>query len=288
MTSTLRQGRADAREVHRGHDENFPVLVALLPRAVRDDMRVVYAFCRHTDDLGDEGAPDERSARLEEWAADLERAIAGQAPGDSRLAALGDTIRRRGLDPGLFRRLVEANRMDQRTGRWATYGDLLHYCEHSATPVGRMVLGVLGYHDEWRGGLSDATCTGLQLVNFWQDVRRDLDERGRIYLPAEDMASFGVTEDDLGAPSASAATRDLIALEVGRARDLLVAGAPLARLVPPRAGAYLRMFTAGGLAICDAIAERGFDTVSGRPAPGRRGRAVIAGRALAAMARGRA
>ena len=286
MTTALREGRQAARAVHRGPDENFPVLVALLPREVRDDMRAVYAFCRHTDDLGDEGDPATRSARLEEWAADLERAIAGSGARDPRLVALGRTIAVRDLDPGLFRRLVEANRMDQRADRWATYADLLRYCEHSATPVGRMVLGVLGYRDEWRGGLSDATCTGLQLVNFWQDVRRDLDDRGRIYLPAEDMERFGVTEDDLRAPAASAAARDLIAFETGRARHLLLAGAPLARLVPPRAGAYLRMFTAGGLAVADAIAARGFDTVAGRPAPGRRGRALIAARALASMARG--
>ncbi|MEW6582582.1 MAG: squalene/phytoene synthase family protein, partial [Actinomycetota bacterium] len=229
-----------------------------------------------------------RAARLEEWAEDLERAVAGGAPRDPRLAALGDTVARRRLDPDLFRRLVEANRMDQRTDRWATYEDLVHYCAHSATPVGRMVLGVLGYHDEWRGGLSDATCEGLQLVNFWQDVRRDLDERGRIYLPAEDMTRFGVEERDLHAAPAAPQVRRLIEFEVERARERLHAGAPLARLVPRRAGAYLRMFTAGGLAIADAIAARGYDTVSGRPAPGRRGRARITARTLAAMLRGRA
>jgi squalene synthase HpnC len=287
MTTAARVGRSAARRAHRDHDENFPVLVALLPREYRDDMRAVYAFCRHTDDLGDEGPPGERLARLEEWAADLEECFGG-APRDPRLSALAATIVRRSLDPDPFRRLVEANRMDQRHDRWATYEDLLRYCEHSATPVGRMVLGVLGYRDEWRGGISDATCIGLQLVNFWQDVRRDLDDRGRIYLPLEDMGRFGVGEDDLRAPTASRAVRDLVRFEVERAREWLQRGAPLASLVPRRAGLYLRMFTAGGLAICDAIAARGYDTVTGRPAPGTRGRARIAAGALAHALRGAA
>lgn len=261
------------------------MLVALLPRRFHDDMRVVYAFCRHTDDLGDEGDPGTRDARLEEWADDLERCFSG-TPRDPRLVALSLTIKRRGLDPDLFRRLVEANRMDQRQDRRDTFDDLLHYCEHSATPVGRMVLGVLGYHDEWRAELSDATCVGLQLVNFWQDIRRDLDERGRIYLPRDDMQRFGVQEADLGSSTASPAVRELVSFEVERARAYLVRGAPLASLVPRRAGLYLRMFTAGGLAVCDAIAAQGYDTVASRPAPGRAGRVRLAIRVLAHAARG--
>ena len=288
MTTTLRRARRATRHVHRRHDENFPVLVSLLPREHRDDMRSVYAFCRHTDDLGDEGDPAERPARLDRWADDLERALGGDSRGEPVLRAVAGTIARRSLDPDLFRRLVEANRMDQRRERWATYEDLLHYCEHSATPVGRMVLGVLGYRDEWRAGLSDATCIGLQLVNFWQDVRRDLDDRRRIYLPVEDMGRFGVSEADLRVSTASPAARELIAFEVERAREWLVRGAPLAHVVPRRAGLYLRMFTAGGLGMCDAIAARGFDTISGRPAPGRRGRAGLAARALALALRGAA
>ena len=280
MTVSERRVRMAARRVHREHDENFPVLVALLPRTHRDDMRAIYAFCRHTDDLGDEGPVDGRLARLEEWAEDLERCFDG-TPRDPRLRALGVTVARRDLDPDLFRRLIEANRMDQRQDRWETFEDLLHYCEHSATPVGRMVLGVLGYRDTWRSRLSDSTCAGLQLVNFWQDVRRDLDERGRVYLPAEDMARFGVDADDLRRPAASHAVRELIRFEVERARAHLDQGAPLAALVPRRAGLYLRMFTAGGHAICDAIASQGYDTLAARPAPGRAGRARIVARILA-------
>lgn len=280
MTATGHGARIAARRAHREHDENFPVLVALLPRAYHDDMRAIYAFCRHTDDLGDEGPVDERLARLEEWAEDLERCFGG-TPRDPRLKALGATVGRRDLDPDLFRRLIEANRIDQRQDRWDTFEDLLRYCEHSATPVGRMVLGVLGYRDSWRCGLSDSTCVGLQLVNFWQDVRRDRDERGRVYLPTEDMARFGVSDEDLLRLTAPDAMRELLRFEVERARARLEHGAPLAALVPRRAGLYLRMFTAGGLAICDAIASQGYDTLAARPAPGRVGRARIVAQILA-------
>jgi squalene synthase HpnC len=275
-----------AAEAVRRHDENFPVAFLLLPRALRADMHAVYAFCRATDDLGDEGDPAVRMARLEQWAADLERCFGG-VPRDPRLRALAATVARRDLPAEPFRRLVEANRMDQRHDRWPTYADLLDYCEHSATPVGRMVLGVLGYRDEWRAGMSDATCIGLQLANFWQDVRRDLDDRGRIYLPLEDMERFGVPEDHLRRPRATPALRDLMAFEVDRARGWLLEGAPLAHVVPRRVGLDIRMFTAGGLAICDAIARQDHDTLVRRPAPGKLGRARIAAAVLWRTARGR-
>ena len=277
---------ATAAEAVRRHDENFPVAFLLLPRSIRADMHAVYAFCRETDDLGDEGDPERRTARLEEWAEDLERAFGG-LPRDPRLRALAATIARHDLPADPFRRLVEANRMDQRHDRWPTYADLLHYCEHSATPVGQMVLGVLGYRDDWRVRMSDATCIGLQLANFWQDVRRDLVDRRRVYLPLEDMARFQVPEDHLRRPRATPALRELMAFEVGRAREWLLQGAPLAYVVPRRVGLDLRMFTAGGLAICNAIARQGYDTLVRRPAPGKLGRAEIAAAVLWRMARRR-
>ena len=253
----LREGRVAARRATRAHDENFPVAFALAPRDVRGDMRAVYAFCRATDDLGDEGpgSPADRLAALDAWEGELDRAVAG-GDADPRLVALADTIARRGMDLDPFRRLIEANRMDQRRARWDTHDELLDYCRHSATSVGEMVLGVLGYRDRWRTGMSDATCIGLQLVNFWQDIRRDLRDRGRIYLPREDMARFGVTEDDLRAGVAAPAVRELVALEVERARAFLVRGAPLYRFVPRRVSLDLRVFSAAGLALCDAIAAR--------------------------------
>jgi squalene synthase HpnC len=272
---------APGREAVRAHDENFPVAFLLAPRDVRADMRTVYWFCRTTDDIGDEGpgGPKEKLAALDAFEADLLAAVDG-ADAEPGLVATADVIRRRRLTPDPFLRLIEANRMDQRRRRWDTHEELLHYCRHSATTVGEMVLGVLGYRDPWRIGMSDATCIGLQLVNFWQDIARDLRDRDRIYVPRESMDRFGVTEDDLRAPTASADVRALVAAEVGLARGYLLRGEPLHRFVPRRVGLDLRMFSAGGLALCDAIAAQDHDTLRRRPAPGRLGRARIAATAL--------
>lgn len=273
-----------AAAIAKGHDENFPVAFMLAPREVRADMRAIYAFCRVTDDIGDAGDATaiERLQLLHAWQEHLLTAWDGPTD-DSVLLALTDVARRRDIGPEPFLALIEANRMDQRTSRWDTHGDLMNYCAHSATPVGRMVLGVLGITDSRRVRLSDATCAGLQLLNLWQDVRRDLHERNRVYLPREDMDAFGVTVDDLHAPVASSAVRGLIRMEVGRARALIVEGAPLRGMVPRRVSLDIAMFTAGGLWVCDAIAARGYDTVSSRPAPGRLGRVRMVGGVLGAL-----
>ena len=252
-------------------DENFPVAFLLAPRAVRADMAAIYRFCRATDDLGDEGPgdPADRLEALDAWEAGLLAAVEGRdAPGPLSGAAAVIARRRLPLDP--FLRLIEANRIDQRRARWDTHAELLEYCRHSATPVGEMVLGVLGHRDAWRIGLSDATCAGLQLVNFWQDIARDLRDRDRIYLPQEAMERFGVVEDDLRRPVASPAVRALVAEQVGLARALLIAGEPLYRLVRRRVALDVRMFSIGGLALCDAIARQDHDTLARRPAPGAR------------------
>jgi squalene synthase HpnC len=278
---------ARADEIARAHDENFPVAFLLAPRDVRADMRAIYAYCRVTDDIGDvgEATPTERLAALDAWETGLAAAVDGRGD-DPVLVAVGDVIRRRRLPTEPFTRLVEANRMDQRTARWESHEDLLGYCAYSATPVGRMVLGVLGIDDPVRVALSDATCEGLQLANLWQDIRRDLDERDRVYLPREDMALFGVSVDDLRAPSATPALRELIRMEVGRARALLVAGAPLRAMVPWRARLDVAMFTAGGTWVCDSIARHGYDTIATRPAPGALGRAGMAAGVIGRLLRG--
>ena len=274
MSVAVADARRVARDIARRHDENFPVAFLLLPRDLRADMRAVYTFCRTVDNLGDAWTGD-RSVALDEFELDLHRCWEG-TPDDPRLRALAVTVRRHAMDPDPFLRLLDANRIDQRQGRWATYTDLIDYCHHSATPVGEMVLAVLGHRDAERIALSDHTCIGLQLVNFWQDISRDLADNNRIYLPAEDMERFGVTEADLARPGANEATRALVAFQVARARAELVAGAPLAGRVTWRAKPDLRMFTAGGLALCDAIARQGYDTLAHRPAPGKLGRARIA------------
>lgn len=267
-------GRAHVRSAIARHDENFPIVTRLFPREFRDDIAAIYAFCRATDDLGDEAAGD-RLALLDAWERDLVAAFVGERPGDPRLVALGRTVARRDLPLDPFLRLIEANRMDQRRSRWPTEDALLDYCRHSATPVGEMVLGVIGAADPWRVRLSDATCIGLQLVNFWQDIRRDLDARGRIYVPQEHAARFGVTEEDFRAPVASPALRELVRFEVDRARDWFRKGAPLAHVLPRRPGLAIRIFNEAGVSLCDAIARQGYDTLVARPAPARIGRARL-------------
>ncbi len=289
MSAPVHSGEAAARRAVRDHDENFPVAFRLRPRDRRRAMDAVYAFCRATDDIGDEGsaAPDERLAALDAWERDLRRALVGDTR-DPRLATLAAAATRFPLPLDPFLRLIEANRMDQRRRRYNTRDELIEYCEHSATPVGEMVLAVLGYRDSWRIGMSDATCVGLQLINFWQDIARDLADRDRIYLPREDMERFAVRERDLRGPTAGPEVRALIEFEVERARTLFREGAPLSRFVPRRARLDIRMFTAAGLALCDAIRDQDYDTLAARPAPGRRGRATIAVRTIIAMARRRA
>ncbi len=252
------------------HYENFSVLSWFLPRALRPHFSSVYAFCRHTDDLGDEGAdadtPEIRLTRLDAWEADLRRCFgAGEPPEHPYLLALRETIRRFDLPDEPFLRLIEANRMDQRASRYPTYADLLRYCEHSANPVGRLVLMLYGYRDTERQLFSDAICTALQLTNFWQDVTSDYHERGRIYLPLEDMARFGCDESALARGEATPAFRALMAFEVERARSLFYQGVPLlARLagMPRRAVA---LFVLGGLEILAAIERRSYDVLSARP-----------------------
>lgn len=275
MTAAAPRSRAD--EIARDHDENFPVAFMLAPRDVRADMRAIYAFCRITDDIGDAGIAtvDERLQALDAWESGLTQAI-NRAGDDPVLVTVADVIRRRRLPVDLFARLIEANRIDQAVSRWESHDALVDYCSYSATPVGRMVLGVLGLDDAPRVAMSDATCQGLQLVNFWQDMRRDLEERDRVYLPRDDMDLFGVEVDDLRAPTASPALRELTRMEVGRARALLVEGAPLRGIVPRRVRLDIGMFTAGGLWVCDSIANRDYDTIASRPAPGARGRAGMA------------
>ncbi len=246
----------------RSHYENFTVGSWLLPRALRPHIFAVYAFCRHTDDLGDE-APDDRLTLLDDWEAELSRCYEGQ-PTDPVLVALQDTIRRFDIPSEPFTRLIEANRMDQRQHRYGTYDDLLHYCRHSAEPVGRMVLYVLGYRDPERQALSDATCTALQLANFWQDVHRDY-QMGRIYIPQEDMTRFRYSEEELAACVVNDRFRSLMRFQVDRAEELFRQGLPLVQRLHGRARLDVALFSRGGLAVLAAIRRQNYDVLSRRP-----------------------
>ena len=193
-TWSLDEAAAYCRSLTKTHYENFTVGSLLLPKAKRQHVSNLYAYCRTVDDLGDEAEGDRR-ALLEQWREDLERCY-DRTPNHPVMVALQDTIQRYRIPREPFLKLIEANRMDQEVARYQTFDDLLYYCDHSANPCGRLFLYVFEYRDEERQQLSDYTCTALQLANFWQDVNRDWG-KGRVYLPVEDMKAHGVTEEQL-------------------------------------------------------------------------------------------
>ena len=260
--ATLQEAYAWCARYAAAHQENFTVISWVLPRGLRPHFASLYSFCRWTDDLGDE-ADGDRLALLDDFERDLLRCYEGIRT-SQLFQALGHTIDRFHIPPEPFQKLIEANRMDQRITSFATYADLLEYCRHSATPVGRMVLYVLGYRDEERQRLSDATCTGLQLANFWEDVKIDRG-KGRCYIPEEDLERFGVAPDVLAGDTATPAFRRLLHFEVERARALFAQGKGLERIVDRRSRADVRLFRLGGEAILDVISARHYDVLSSRP-----------------------
>ncbi|MFF4445519.1 squalene synthase HpnC [Streptomyces sp. NPDC001502] len=271
--------------------ENFPVAPVFLPRAWRDGLTAVYGYARLVDDIGDgdlapgghdavllgldPAAADDRPAMLDALEADLHRVFNGAAgpagpPRHPLLQALQPVVRAHGLTPEPFLALIEANRQDQRVARYGTYADLVGYCELSANPVGRLVLSLTGTSTPERIRRSDAVCTALQIVEHIQDVAEDLG-RDRIYLPAEDLRRFHVTEAELAAPSAGAAVRSLVAFETERARELLNEGTPLVGSVHGRLRLLLAGFVGGGRAALRAVTAAGFDVLPGPPKPTKSG-----------------
>jgi squalene synthase HpnC len=274
----LAAAEAFCRAVAARHYENFTVATRLVPARLRQHLANVYAFARWADDLGDEStSPTEASAALAAWREELDACFAGR-PRHPVFLALGETIRRTGLDSAPFADLIAAFEQDQRQTRYATRDDLVGYCHRSADPVGRIVLALEGCRDPRLLAMSDSICTGLQLVNFWQDVRRDR-LAGRVYLPLDDMTRHGVDEAMLDAPSASPALRRLLADEVEWARRCFAAGAPLADAAPAVLRPAIEMFIGGGRAVADAIERAGFDTLSRRPTVGRWAKMRLAARA---------
>ena len=263
--SAVAQAEAWTRRLARSHYENFLVVSWLLPRRLHQPMFNVYAYCRSVDDLGDESAGD-RLALLDGFERQLEACFAGQPEGEL-FTALEGTVRRFELPIEPFRRLIQANRQDQTVQRYDTYAGVLDYCEHSANPVGRLVLMLFGYRDEKRFALSDATCTALQLANFWQDVARDY-AIGRVYLPLEDLRQFGCSESELASGTFDADWRALMEFEVERTRDLFRQGEQLVPLVERRLQLDLRLFTLGGVEVLNRIRAQGYNVLTRRPTVG--------------------
>jgi squalene synthase HpnC len=250
----------------RAESENFPVAGRLLDRRVREHLLAVYGFARLVDELGDSFAGD-RLGALDWLEQDLDRAFDGRAQ-HPLLKRLQPTLTECALSRGPFVRLIEANRMDQRVSRYETWEQLRGYCELSANPVGELVLGVFGQATPARVGCSDAICTALQLAEHCQDVAEDRD-RGRVYLPVQDLVRCGCTIADLSREHAGESLCAVLALQVRRARELLAQGA---LLIDDLDGVRVRLavaaFVAGGRAALDAIERAGYDVLAGPPRAG--------------------
>lgn len=268
------EAEAYTRWLARNHYENFHVASLLLPRRLHQDFFNVYAFCRWADDLGDElGDPEESLRWLEWWRQQTERLYEGRAS-HPVFVALRRTVERHALPKEPFLDLIQAFVQDQIVTRYADYPELFAYCRYSANPVGRLVLYLCGYSDAERQRLSDATCTALQLANFWQDVRADL-ERGRVYLPLEVLERHGCRLEDILARRATPEFRAAMRELTGVTRELFLEGLPLGRMVDRRLAVDIELFSRGGLRILEKIETQGYDVFARRPTISRSERAWL-------------
>ncbi|HVW22396.1 MAG TPA: squalene synthase HpnC [Opitutaceae bacterium] len=261
----LEAARAYCRDLATSHYENFPVVTRFLPRPLRPHFYALYAYCRIADDLGDEVGDTAASlALLRLWGAELDACYEGRAR-HPVFVALAETIRACGIPKEPFADLLAAFRQDQVVTRYASMEEVLGYCRYSANPVGRLVLYLCGEASPEKFRLSDATCTALQLANFWQDVTRDW-AKGRVYLPQDEMRRFGVSDATIASGRSTPEFRALILHEVAYARGLFEQGRPLARLVQPELAIDLELFSRGGLEVLRAIERQGGDVLNRRPA----------------------
>ena len=259
--------------------ENFPVASLLLPRRYRQALLGIYGFARLTDDIGDE-APGDRTTLLDWLEADVGRLYA-EMPIHPLLRRLQPAVERYELPRDSFIRLIRANRQDQKVSRYRTYGELAAYCELSANPVGELVLHLFAAATPRNVRFSDAVCTGLQLAEHWQDVGEDY-ARGRVYLPQEDLETFGVAEDELAAEEPSEALERLMAFEVARARGLLEQGRELLVELSGWARLAVAGYVGGGKATLDAIEASGYAVLGDPPRATATAKAAAAARELKA------
>jgi len=265
VAPTLVEAQEYCRRLARTHYENFSVATWFLPQHLRQHFFNVYAYCRISDDLGDEvGDPSAALQLIEQWEGELNACYLGN-PRHPVFVALRETVRKFEIPKQTFADLLTAFRQDQTVTRYPTFDDLLGYCRYSANPVGHLVLYLCGYRDPERQALSDFTCTALQLANFWQDVSVDY-AKSRIYLPLEDLKKFGVSESDIASQQNTPAFRGMMRFQVERARGWFQQGLPLADKVDRALAIDIELFTRGGQEILNAIERQGYKVLGQRPA----------------------
>src|SRR6267143_868397 len=258
------EAREYCRRLARSHYENFSAASWFLPGRLRQHFCNVYAYCRISDDLGDEvGDTGAALALLEQWEAELNACYEGH-PKHPVFVALAETVDTFKIPKHEFSDLLRAFRQDQTVTRYESFDDLLGYCRYSANPVGHLVLYLCGYSDAERQQLSDFTCTALQLANFWQDVSVDY-AKGRIYLPLEDLQHYAVSQDDIAAQRNTPAFCQMMKFEVERAREWFRSGLPLLAKVNKELAVDLDLFTRGGQEILNAIERQAYAVLGRRP-----------------------
>jgi squalene synthase HpnC len=262
---SLEEARAYTRWLATSHYENFHVVSFLLPRRLHQDFYNVYAFCRWADDLGDEIGDTAESLRLLKWwGGELDAMYEGRAAHPVFVALL-PTVRQYGIPQQPFRDLIRAFEQDQTVTRYRDWDELFAYCRCSANPVGRLVLYLCGYSDEMRQQLSDATCTALQLANFWQDVTVDL-LKDRVYIPLAVMERHGCALEDLYARRFTPAFRETMREAVNQARALFLQGLPLAGMLDRRLAVDIDLFSRGGMRVLNRIERQDYNVLAARPA----------------------
>jgi squalene synthase HpnC len=285
VAPSLDEARAWCKKLAESHYENFHVASWFLPEALRPHFHAIYAYCRVSDDLGDEvGDCSAALAILDLWGSELDACYEGVAR-HPVFVALAETIRACGIPKEPFADLLTAFRQDQKKTRFESMQEVLEYCRYSANPVGRLVLYATGEAADGaeraeRFALSDATCSALQLANFWQDVRVDW-SKDRVYIPQGDMRRFGVSDETIAAGIATAEFRALMQHEVGYARELFEQGLPLIGKVHRALALDLDLFSRGGLAILRAIELQNFDVLKSRPSISKGAKLGLALRAVA-------
>jgi squalene synthase HpnC len=283
---TLEEAHVWCKRLAETHYENFHVASWFLPKRLRTHFHSIYAYCRISDDLGDETGNREQSlALLDLWGRELDACYHGETR-HPVFVALAETIRECNIPQEPFADLLVAFRQDQCVTRFDTMAAVLNYCHYSANPVGQLVLYVCGYRDAERFALSDHTCTALQLANFWQDVREDY-ARDRIYFPREDMQRFGVDETMIASAKFTPAFRELMRYEVDYTRQMFAQGMPLIGMVDRDLALDLDLFSRGGLEILHAIEEQNYDVLRARPSISKSRKAALLVRALTGKFLGR-